>query len=89
MANNNQNSGGGGSTIFAIIIVVLVLAGIGSCSGGGDSDNSRECSSCGKTFTNSADTRSIAYTSMCEPCYEDFKFMQDLQEELKKYEERN
>ena len=85
--NNKQ---GGGSTILIIIVVILILAGLGSCVGDSDSDSddSRRCSSCGKTFTNSADTSSIAWTSMCEPCYEDFKFMQDLQEELKKYDER-
>lgn len=51
--------------------------------------NNKSCGSCGKTFTNFTDTRSIARTNMCEPCYEDYKFVRDLQEELKKYEERN
>ena len=87
MANNNQNSGGGGSTILAIIIVVLVLAGIGSCSGGSDDDSSK-CGSCGRTFTNSDDVSSIAWTNMCENCYDNYKFSQDLKDELKKYEER-
>lgn len=87
MANNNS-SGGKGSTVIAIIIVILVLAGLGSCMSGG-SDKEYKCSACGKTFTNSADTRSIARTSMCEPCYENYKFTQDLKEELKKYDERN
>lgn len=87
MANNNGSSGGKGSIIGIIIVIVLILAAIGSCSGG--SDKEYKCSSCGKTYTNSADTRSIARTSMCEPCYENYKFTQDLKEELKKYDERN
>lgn len=87
MANNNQKSGGG-STILAIIIVVLVLAGIGSCLGGGGSEKSEKCQVCHKTFTNSDDVHSIVMRNMCENCYSNYKFTQDLKDELKKYEER-
>lgn len=84
MAGNN--GGGKGSTALIIIVIILILAGIGSCSGGG-SDKEYKCSSCGKTFTNSADTRSIAYSSMCERCHDNYEFSQDLKEELKQYQE--
>lgn len=83
-----DNKQGGGSTILIIIVVILILAGLGSCVGDSDSNDSRRCSSCGKTFTNSADTSSIAWSSMCENCHDNFEFRQDLEEELKKYEER-
>lgn len=84
MANNN--SGGKGTIVIAVIIIMLILAGIGSCTGG-SSDREYKCSSCGKTFTNSADTKSIAYSSMCERCHDNYEFFQDLKEELKQYEE--
>lgn len=87
MANNSQKSGGG-STILAIIIVILVLAGIGSCLGDEDSDKSAKCEVCHKTFTNRDDVHSIALRNMCELCYNNYKFNQDLRDELKKYEER-
>ena len=75
-----------GTIIIGIIVFVMIISFIGSCSGG--SDKEYVCSSCGKKFTNSADTRSIAMTSMCEPCYKNFKFKEDLKEELNKYNER-
>lgn len=88
MANNNQKSGGG-STFIAIIVVILILAGLGSCVGGGDSsEKSSKCQVCGKTFTNSDDRWSISMRNMCERCYENYKYSQDLKDELKKYEER-
>ena len=73
-----------GICILAIFLMIQGFAWLN----GDDKDDNYVCSSCHKTFTNRADTKSIAYTSMCEPCYEDFKFKQDLQEEIKKYQER-
>lgn len=87
MTNNNQKSGGG-STFLTVIIVILVIAGIGSCSGYGDSEKTATCQVCHKTFTNSDDRNSIAWRNMCENCYSNYKYTQDLKDELKKYEER-
>lgn len=89
MANNN--SGGGGSTFLAIVVVVIFLALIGSCFGGGSSSSSsssKECPVCGRTYTNSDDKHSIAWRNMCERCYSNYKYSQDLKDELLKYEER-
>ena len=56
---------------------------------GSSEDETPECSSCGREYTNSDDVSSIRRTSMCEPCYENFKTTEKMREELKKYEERN
>lgn len=84
--NNKQ---GGVSTILTIIVVILILAGLGSCVGGDNSsEKSAKCQVCHKTFTNSDDRNSIAWRNMCENCYDNYKFSQDLKDELQKYEER-
>ncbi len=87
MANNNQKSGGG-SIVLTIIIVILLLGGIGSCSGGGNSNDneSKTCQVCHKTFTNSDDVHSIVMRNMCENCYSNFEYTQDLKEELERYD---
>ena len=85
---DNNNSGGGGSIFLAIVAVVIILALIGSCSGGGSSSSSKECPVCGRTYTNSDDKNSIAWRNMCERCYSNYKYSQDLKDELLKYEER-
>lgn len=79
--------------MICIFITILMCMGfLSMCSdfiNNEKEETSYRCGSCGKTFTNQADTKSIAFTNMCEPCYENFKFKQELQEELKKYSERN
>ena len=74
---------GFGGTLLLILLVVLMVNSRTS------KDKIYECSSCGKEFTNRDDVSSIARTSMCEPCYDDFKFTQELYNEAEKYEERN
>lgn len=74
--NNDKKSGGAGTTIIAVILVLLLLSGLGSCTGGGD-DSGATCGSCGRTFTDSGNTRSIAYKNMCKNCYSNFKWSQD------------
>lgn len=54
----------------------------------GDTPKEETCQVCNKTFTNNDDVHSIIMTNMCENCYDNFKYTQDLKEELKKYEER-
>jgi hypothetical protein len=89
MANNNQKSGSGGSIAIVILIIIVLLYALGSCSGGSSSSSSgsAKCQVCGKTFTNSSDRKSIAYTNMCERCYSNYKYSQDMKEGLKKYQE--
>lgn len=66
--------------LFGKVIMVAI-------SNNGDSKEEK-CQVCYKTFTNKADVHSIIMTNMCENCYSNFKYSQDLEEELKKYEER-
>lgn len=73
-----------GVCVLAIFLMIQGFAWLN----GGDKDNNNVCSSCHKTFTNRADTKSITWTSMCEPCYENFKFKEEMKEELHKMEER-
>lgn len=87
MENNNQK-GDNGSKFLAIIIVIVVLSLIGSFFDGEDSEKSATCQVCHKTFTNSDDKKSIARRNMCEICYSNYKYAQDLKDEIKKYEER-
>ena len=89
MANNNQKSGSGGSIAIVILIIIVLLYALGSCSGGSSSSSSgsAKCQVCGKTFTNRDDSKSIAYTNMCEKCYRNYKCSQDMKEGLKKYQE--
>ncbi len=74
-----------GACILVIFLMVQGFAWLNS----DDKNESHICSSCHKKFTNSTDVKSISWTSMCEPCYENYKFKQKLQEELKKYLEHN
>lgn len=72
-----------------IAFVFLLFIMLGQCSGGSSSsDNSRICSSCDKKFTNSADTKSIRNTSMCERCYGNFTWAQAAKEAATTYQER-
>ncbi|WP_249312097.1 hypothetical protein [Congzhengia minquanensis] len=74
------------NTIITVIIVIFVLVGIGSCSS--TTNKEYKCSRCGKTFTNSTDTSSIAWTSRCKPCDDDYKLMEEIREAAKTYSER-
>lgn len=47
------------------------------------------CPVCGFGYTNSDDTWQISYSNMCVNCYDNYKFTQDVLEELEKYNERN
>ena len=73
---------------FGILVLLIFLCmSIYKCSDG--EDEIYKCSSCNREFTNRDDVHSIQVTSMCEPCYDDFKFTKEFYEAAKKYEERN
>ena len=74
-----------GAILLSILIFVLAAA-INNC--GKEDDENNVCSSCGREFTNRDDLNSIAWSSMCEPCNEEYKFKEELYEEAKKIEER-
>lgn len=44
------------------------------------------CARCNKTFTDSANTKSIARTNFCVKCYDDYKFASEVREQLKEWE---
>ena len=62
--------------IAVIVLIALIASCTGSGSGSSGSSNSRRCKSCGRTFTDSSNTRSIARTGMCSNCYNNFKWGQ-------------
>ena len=79
------------STLICVGIVALlffVAFGNKFCSNG-EKDKNYICSSCNREYTNRDDVNSIIRTSMCEPCYDDFKYIQELYDEAEKYKERN
>lgn len=91
---NNQTNTSKSSIIYIIIAIIIILIGVSSCnsctsSTSSSSSKSRTCQICHKTFTNSDDVNSILWTNMCENCYSNYKFSQDLKEEIKKYDENN
>lgn len=88
MKNQVQNQSSKGGILGTVLVIFIVMGLIGSCSGT-STEKEYRCGSCKKIFTNSTDIKSIIRTNMCEPCYENFKYIQNLQEEMKKYEERN
>lgn len=64
-----------------IIIMIITLAAlIGGCSNGG-SVSTNNCKSCGRTFQAGDDAgnyRNIARTNMCNNCYNNYKWAQDV-----------
>lgn len=73
--------------IIIAIVVIIIFINIVNSHTSSSSSKSHICQSCHKTFTNKDDVSSIIWTNMCEKCYNNYKFTQDLKEELKKYEE--
>lgn len=79
-----------GKTGIVLLIIIMCFSIKALWSHMANNNNPREekCQVCYKTFTNNDDVHSIIMTNMCENCYDNFKYTQDLKEELKKYEER-
>lgn len=85
-----KNKQSKGSVLFIIIAIIIVLAFLGNCSSCcTSSSKSKSCKVCHKTFTNKDDVNSIAWTNMCEKCYNNYKYTQAISEGLKKYAENN
>ena len=75
---------GFGGTILLILFLVFRVN-----TSSNNKNEVYECNSCEREFTNRDDVYSIRMTGMCEPCYDDFKFTQELYDASEKYEERN
>ena len=76
-----KKSGGGCfATVFFVVAVMTVIGVLVQSCGGNSpsSSNSETCEVCHRTFTNSADVKSIIWTNMCESCYENYKYKQDM-----------
>ena len=86
VSTTNNKKSNSGTVIGIVVVIVCLIWLLGSCGGGGSSD--KRCSSCGKKFTNSDDTWSITMTSMCENCYDNYKWGQNVKSEIDKYYER-
>ncbi len=75
------NSSGCGCLIAIIIVFVLLFAYADGCASGGSGSSSGSsegstCQVCDRTFTDSANKRSIARTNMCTNCYENYEYAQ-------------
>lgn len=66
-----------------ILIFVIIIANHKS------EEKEYRCASCDRVYTNREDTRSIARTNFCKPCYDRYKSNQKMIEEVNKYYERN
>ena len=87
LAGNNSNVSW--KEIFILCVIVIAAFWLlGSWARTGNNPKEEKCQVCYKTFTNKDDVHSIIMTNMCENCYSNFKYTQDLKDELKKYEER-
>ena len=83
--NNTQNKKTSDVAFYAIVIVIFLLL-YGSCQGckscasssaskySSSEYTSSVCSSCHRTFTDSANRKSIRRTGMCELCFENYKY---------------
>lgn len=79
---------GCGKTFLIIFIILCVIAGIGSCFNNDSIEiESSRCAVCGKSYTNSDDVRSIALRNMCEKCYKNFEYNQNLKKAIEEYME--
>lgn len=71
---NQQKKGSGIGGIVVFIIVLVLCLSMCSGGGGGSSSSSKTCRSCGRTFTDSANKKSISRTNMCTNCYNNFEW---------------
>lgn len=77
----NEKSNIIGATV-CIIIAILVFGYFISIFTSPSEPNIYTCARCNKTFTDSANTKSIARTNFCAKCYNDYKFISEVQKEL-------
>ena len=67
--------------IITILLFITVFAFI-SVSSSTYNSNIYRCSRCNKTFTDSANTKSIAYSNFCEKCHDDVEFLKEVQDAM-------
>lgn len=82
---NNQKGNMGCGVVIFIIILLWLFSSLGSCNSSSSSDNSKYCSSCNRTFTDSDNKSSISWRNMCENCYENYLFVSEVQKELENW----
>ncbi len=71
---NNQKKGSGIGGIIVLVIAMVLLFSMCGGLGSGSSSSSKTCRSCGRTFTDSANWKSISRTNMCTNCYGNFEW---------------
>lgn len=68
-------------TIIGILIVIIVFGYLISLFTS-PSESKYTCARCNKTFTDSANTKSIAYSNFCEKCHDDVEFLKEVQDAI-------
>ena len=69
-------------TIICVIIAIFVFGYLISIFAKPSEPDVYTCSRCDKTFTDSNNTWSIAYSGFCEKCHDDVEFLRDIQEAM-------
>ena len=73
------------STIFTTVCIIIALLGLGyfiSIFTSPSEPDIYTCARCNKTFTDSANTKSIAYSNFCEKCHDDVEFLKEVQDAM-------
>lgn len=65
------------SIVTAVVLIIAVIFCISQCDGI-DTEKSAKCGACEKTFTDTANRKSIALRNLCEDCYETYKWIQEV-----------
>ena len=65
------------SVVTAIFLIIAVIFCISQCDGM-DTEKSAKCGACEKSFTDTANRKSIALRNLCEDCYETYKWIQEV-----------
>ena len=73
---NKNSTGLSTGAIVAIIVGICILVGaiMAMTDDSSSSSNSKTCKSCNRSYTDSANTMSIAKTGMCKNCYGNFEW---------------
>ena len=76
-----------GILVLAFIIFCVSMAFLSDSSGSSSSSDSLTCKVCGRSFSDSANKKSIRSTNMCSNCYRNYSYVSGLKYNV--YEQEN